>query len=70
MLLPEHGQGRLVVDVARVQVGLELGQLLLSTGIESDLGRDSIYSGSVSRVLSERSSCRKDHLCNIGVTKG
>ena len=38
MLLPEHGQGRLVVDVARVQVGLELGQLLLSTGIESNLG--------------------------------
>ena len=42
MLLPEHGQRRLVVDVARVQVRLELGELLLAAGVEGDLGHNSI----------------------------
>ena len=37
MLLPEHGQRRLVVDVARVEVALQLGKLLLATRVEGDL---------------------------------
>ena len=39
VLLPEDGQRRLVVDVARVQVRLQLGQLLLAAGVEGDLSR-------------------------------
>ena len=37
MLLPEDGQRRLVVDVGRVQVSLQLGQLLLTARVQRDL---------------------------------
>ena len=38
MLLSEHGQSRLVGDVALIQLHLELGQLFLTPGVEGDLG--------------------------------
>ena len=37
MLLPEHRQRRLVVDVGRVQVRLQLGKLLLPARVQRDL---------------------------------
>ena len=38
MLLPEHGQSGFMSDVGLVQLHLELGKLLLTSGVESNLG--------------------------------
>merc|ERR1719234_852071 len=38
VLLPQHGQSGLVSDVGLVQLHLQLGQLFLTSGVESNLG--------------------------------
>ena len=38
VLLPQHGQSALMGDVGLIQLHLELGKLLLTPGVEGDLG--------------------------------
>merc|ERR1712240_535342 len=38
VLLPQHGQSALMGDVGLIQFHLELGKLLLTPGVEGDLG--------------------------------
>ena len=39
MLLPKHGQRGLMSDVGLIQLHLQFGQLLLTSGVEGNLGR-------------------------------